>query len=77
MQTPAVGLTYDWLARLIGCSNEPGIAAAGPIPLSKNGRISRAGIAVPEGIHLYLLYGSRSSMDNFFGTARPSTASTR
>ena len=67
MQTPAVGLTYDWLARLIGYSDQPGIVAAGPILLSEDGRISQAGIAVPEGIPLHLLHGDHSSMDNFFG----------
>jgi hypothetical protein len=67
MQVPAVGLTYDWLARLIGYSTQPGIAAAGPILLSQDGRISEAGIALPEGIPLPLLHGTRSSMDHFFG----------
>jgi O-antigen biosynthesis protein len=67
MEAPAAGLTNDWLARLIGYSNQHGISAAGPILLSQDGRISEAGIAVPEGIPLYLLHGTRSSMDNFFG----------
>ena len=67
MQTPAAGLTHDWLTRLIGYSNQPQIAAAGPIVLGADGRISQAGIALPEGIPLHLLHGERSSMDNFFG----------
>jgi len=67
MQTPAAGLTHDWLTRLIGYSNQPEVAAAGPIVLGADGRISQAGIALPEGIPLHLLYGERSSMDNFFG----------
>ncbi len=67
MQTPAMGLTHDWLTRLIGYSNQPQIAAAGPILLAPDGRIQQAGIAIPEGIPLHLLYGTRSSMDNFFG----------
>jgi GT2 family glycosyltransferase len=67
MQAPAAGLTYDWLSRLIGYSNQPHIAAAGPILLGQDGRIAEAGIAVPEGIPLHLLHGTRSSMDHFFG----------
>ena len=58
MQTPAVGLTHDWLTRLIGYSDQPGIAAAGPVVLAPDGRIQQAGIALPEGIPLHLLHGS-------------------
>jgi GT2 family glycosyltransferase len=67
MQAPVAGLTHDWLTRLIGYSDQAGIAAAGPILLGPDGRISEAGIALPEGIPLHLLHGERSSMDNFFG----------
>jgi O-antigen biosynthesis protein len=67
MQTPAMGLTHDWLIRLLGYSAQPGIAAAGPVVLAPDGRIQQAGIAIPEGIPLHLLHGTRSSMDNLFG----------
>jgi glycosyltransferase involved in cell wall biosynthesis len=67
MQAPAVGLTHDWLARLIGYSHQDQVAAAGPILLAPDGRIQEAGIALPQGIPLPLLHGLRSSMDNFFG----------
>ena len=67
MQSPAAGLTYDWLSRLIGYSHQPGIAAVGPIVLAPDGRIQHAGIAIPDGDPLHLLHGGRSSMDNFFG----------
>ena len=67
MYAPVVGLTNDWLTRLIGYSNQPGIAVAGPVLLGPDGRISQAGVALPEGIPLHLLHGDRSSMDNFFG----------
>ncbi len=67
MQTPALGLTHDWLTRLLGYSAQPGIAAAGPVLLAPDGRIQQAGIAVPEGIPLHLLHGTHSSMDNLFG----------
>ena len=67
MQAPAVGLTHDWLTRLLGYSNQPGIAAAGPILLAPDGRIHHAGIAIPDGIPLHLMHGTRSSMDRFFG----------
>jgi O-antigen biosynthesis protein len=67
MQNPLVGLTHDWLTRLLGYSSQPEIAAAGPIVLGRDGRIAEAGIALPEGVPLHLLYGDRSSMDNLFG----------
>jgi GT2 family glycosyltransferase len=67
MQTPAIGLTHDWLTRLLGYSHQPAIAAAGPVLLGPDGRIRDAGVALPEGIPLALLHGRRSSMDEFFG----------
>jgi GT2 family glycosyltransferase len=67
MQTPAIGVTHDWLTRLVGYSQQPKIAAAGPILLAPDGRIQQAGIAIPDGIPLHLLHGIRSSMDNLFG----------
>ncbi|MFZ0384593.1 MAG: glycosyltransferase [Solirubrobacteraceae bacterium] len=67
MQAPAVGLTHAWLTRLLGYSGQPGIAAAGPVILASDGRIQQAGIALPDGIPLYLLNDTRSSMDDFFG----------
>jgi O-antigen biosynthesis protein len=67
MQTPAAGLTHDWLTRLIGYAIQPGIAAAGPVVLAADGRIAQAGVALPEGVPLHLLHGSRTSMDDFFG----------
>ena len=57
-QTPITALTHDWLTRLLGYSAQPGIAAAGPILLSTDGRIQQAGIALPNGIPLHLHYGS-------------------
>jgi GT2 family glycosyltransferase len=67
MQTPAVALTHDWLTRLLGYSAQTGIAAAGPVILAPDGRIQDAGIAIPDGIPLHLLHGTRSSMDRLFG----------
>jgi O-antigen biosynthesis protein len=58
MERPAVGLTQDWLTRLIGYSRQPQIAAAGPVMLAPDGRINHAGIAIPEGIPLFVQYGS-------------------
>jgi GT2 family glycosyltransferase len=57
MQTPAVGLTHDWLTRLLGYSSQEGIAAAGPVLLAPDGRIRHAGIAIPQGLPLHLHYG--------------------
>jgi len=57
MQTPAMGLTHDWLTRLIGYSSQPDIAAAGPVVLAPDGRIQDAGIAMPDGIALPLHHG--------------------
>ena len=58
MPTLAVGLTHDWLTRLIGYSSQQQIAAAGPVVLSPDGRIQEAGIAIPDGIPLPLHHGS-------------------
>ena len=54
MQAPALGLTDDWLTRLLGYSSQSGIGAAGPVILTPGGRIQQAGIALPNGIPLYL-----------------------
>ena len=61
MQTPAIGLTHDWLTRLLGYSHQPGIGAAGPVILAPDGRITHAGIAIPNGIPLHLHFGSGAS----------------
>jgi len=61
MEAPAAGLTQDWLTRLIGYSNQPDIAAAGPVVLAADGRIQHAGVAIPEGVPLYVQYGSRAT----------------
>ena len=58
MTSPAQGLTHDWLTRLLGYSQQPGIAAAGPVVLSPDGRIQHAGIAMPTGLPLHLLHGA-------------------
>jgi GT2 family glycosyltransferase len=57
MQVPIVGLTHDWLRRLLGYSIQQGIAAAGPMLLAPDGRILTAGVSIPEGIPLHLLHG--------------------
>jgi GT2 family glycosyltransferase len=62
MQTPAMGLTHDWLTRLLGYSAQPGVAAAGPILLARDGRIEQAGIALPEGIPLHLRNGDHAAV---------------
>jgi GT2 family glycosyltransferase len=59
LQTPLVGLTFDWLTRLLGYSAQPGIAAAGPVLLAADGRIDQAGVALPDGVPLYLHHGRR------------------
>jgi GT2 family glycosyltransferase len=61
MEVPAVGLTHDWLTRLIGYSDQPEIAAAGPVVLAPDGRIKHAGVAIPAGIPLYLQHGSQTA----------------
>ncbi len=57
MQAPAIGLTRDWLQRLLGYARQPGIAAAGAVVLGPDGRVLEAGVALPEGIPLHLLFG--------------------
>ncbi len=44
---PAVGLTHDWLTRLIGYTSQPDIAAAGPVVVAPDGHVQQAGIAMP------------------------------
>jgi SAM-dependent methyltransferase len=67
MQTPLLGLSHDWLRRLVGYSAQPRIAAVGPVVLSDDGRIAYAGVAIPAGLPLPLLHG----LD---GAAAPSAA---
>jgi GT2 family glycosyltransferase len=67
LEESVVGLTHDWLRRLVGYSSQPQIAAAGPLVLAPDGRIKHSGVALPEGIPLFLLRGLRSSMDEHFG----------
>jgi O-antigen biosynthesis protein len=57
MQSPAIGLTHDWMTRLCGYCTDPAIGAAGPVVLSADGRIERAGVAVTGGLPLFLLHG--------------------
>ncbi len=67
LQSPGWRLTHDWLAAARRYAAQPGIAAAGPVVLGRDGRIADAGVALPGGIALHLLHGSRTSMDDFFG----------
>jgi hypothetical protein len=67
MDGPMIGLTHAWLRRLAGYSSQPRIAAAGPVVLAPDGRIAHAGVALPDGLPLFLLHGERSSMDRHFG----------
>jgi O-antigen biosynthesis protein len=67
MREPVAGRTHDWLTRLIGYSAQEHIGAAGPVVLGADGRITDAGVAIPDGIALHLLHGTRTSMDLHFG----------
>ena len=58
MQAAALGLTHDWLTRLLGYSAQTGIAAAGPVLLAPDGRIHQAGIALPDGIPLHVMHAA-------------------
>jgi hypothetical protein len=57
MPMPLLGLSHDWLRRLVGYSAQPGIAAAGPVVLNEDGRIAHAGVAIPDRLPLPLLHG--------------------
>jgi hypothetical protein len=57
MQSLAFGITHDWLARLLGYVEQPSIGAAGPIVVAGDGRLCEAGIAIPEGLPLWMNYG--------------------
>ena len=67
MQTPAAGLTDDWLTRLLGYARQPGIGAAGPVQLGSNGRVQEGGLAFPDGWPQPLLHGTQTSMNDHFG----------
>ncbi len=56
---PLHGLTHDWLERLVGYAARTEIGAAGPIVLSPAGAIAHAGIAMPNGIPLWIHHGLR------------------
>jgi O-antigen biosynthesis protein len=58
MQAPMVGLTHDWLRRLAGYTLQSGVAAAGPIVISGDGRIAQSGVVLPDGVPLHLHHGS-------------------
>jgi GT2 family glycosyltransferase/SAM-dependent methyltransferase len=57
MQSPVIGLTHDWLRRLLSYCTDTAIAAAGPIVLAPDGRITHAGVAITDGIPLFLMHG--------------------
>jgi len=67
MESPAAGLTRDWLRRLLGYASQPGVAVAGAAVLEPDGTVRHAGVALPEGIALRLLHGDRTSMNELFG----------
>ncbi len=67
MRSPLLGLSHDWLTRLLGYAERDGIAAAGPIVLSELGRIAQAGFAIPDRLPLPLVH----AVD---GAAAPSAA---
>jgi GT2 family glycosyltransferase len=60
MEDPAVGLTHDWMTRLLGYAGQPEIAAAGPVVLGPDSRIKHGGVVIPEGIPLYVQHGSHA-----------------
>ena len=61
MQALADGITHDWLARLLGYVQQPSIGAAGPIVVAADGRLRQAGIAMPEGVPLWINHGRPAS----------------
>ena len=67
MPAVSVGLTHDWLRRLIGYVSQDRVAAAGPVVVGADGRVSHGGVALPDGLALHLLYGRRTSIDEHFG----------
>jgi hypothetical protein len=57
MQSPAVGLSHDWMAILAGHCADSAIGAAGAVVLAADGRIEHAGVAVTRGLPLFLAHG--------------------
>jgi GT2 family glycosyltransferase len=62
MQALTEGITHDWLARLLGYAQQASIGAAGPIVVARDGRLSQAGIAIPEGVPLWINHGRPASV---------------
>ncbi len=67
LPSPVAGLTHGWLSRLLSYVLQPGVGVAGPIVLAADGRVAHGGIALPGGVPLPLLHGTRTSIDDFFG----------
>ncbi len=67
LEEAVVGLTHEWLRRIVGYLAAPSVVAAAPVVMSIDGRIAHAGVAFPSGFPLFLLYGTRPSMDSHFG----------
>jgi GT2 family glycosyltransferase len=57
MQSPAAGLTRDWMSRLAGYCTDPAIGAAGGVVMAADGRIEHAGVALSGGLPLFLAHG--------------------
>jgi hypothetical protein len=57
LESPATGITHDWLRRLSSYAAQPGVGIAGPLVASSDGRILHAGVAFPCGFPLPLQHG--------------------
>jgi GT2 family glycosyltransferase len=64
---PVTGLSHDWLARLLGYAADPGVAAAGPLVVAFDGRISDSGVAMVGGVPVFLMHAEDASVAGPFG----------
>ncbi len=67
---PVESLTRDWLARLVGFANQPGVGAVGAKTLAADGRVENSGIVVSDGLPLPVLLGADAGDPGPHGMAR-------
>ena len=64
MDSPALGLTAEWLTALIGYVTRSAIGIAGPLVLSADGMIAESGLVFPAGLALSMMGGEPAERAN-------------
>lgn len=73
LESPVEALSPDWLRRLIGFAARPGIAAAGALTVTGDGRAEHGGVVVDDGLPLPLLHGAHAGEPSAPGVLRLSS----